>query len=190
MANAQQWSAPMVPDTEDSYILRMGILGYGSIGRQCARLASAPGMEVYAYTHGERATTESRREDAKQRSSISGTGDLDGILPAKWFHGSSQDSVNDFLGQGLDVLVISLPLTPGTQKLISSGQFSILSKKRTFVINVARGRHVDTQALITALEQARSEVRPSMSLIPSLYHRAILCGQPRMCSSLLMLAGA
>lgn len=39
---------------EDSSGLRMGILGYGAIGRQCARLAKALGMDVVAYTSRER----------------------------------------------------------------------------------------------------------------------------------------
>ncbi|GME45434.1 uncharacterized protein LDX57_005103 [Neofusicoccum parvum] len=35
-------------DTEDAVGLRVGILGYGCIGRQCANVAKAFGMDVYA----------------------------------------------------------------------------------------------------------------------------------------------
>lgn len=134
---------------QDSVGLRMGILGYGSIGRQCARLGQALGMEVYAYTRTERATPESRKDTGY---CVPGTGDPNGLIPSRWFCGASSDDIDHFLGQDLDMLVISLPLTGSTRNLISSKQFDILSKKKTFVSNIARGPHVDTQALITALE--------------------------------------
>ncbi|KAI0592885.1 D-isomer specific 2-hydroxyacid dehydrogenase [Biscogniauxia sp. FL1348] len=134
---------------EDSPGLRMGILGYGAIGRQCARLATAMGMEIYAYTRSERATPESRKDDSY---CLPGTGDPDGLLPAKWFHGADRVSVNQFLGQDLDILVICLPLTAETRQIISDEQFEILSKKKTFVSNIARGGHINQEALIRALE--------------------------------------
>ncbi|KAI2619916.1 hypothetical protein GGR54DRAFT_108394 [Hypoxylon sp. NC1633] len=144
-----QWEGPFVKDFQDSTRLRVGILGYGAIGRQCARLCSALGMEVYAYTRGERTTPESRKDDSY---CVPGTGDPDGVLPAKWFHGPTQESINSFLGEGLDLLVISLPLTSETRHVISSEQLEILGKKKTFVANVARGGHINQEALIKALE--------------------------------------
>ncbi|KAF4978486.1 hypothetical protein FZEAL_5132 [Fusarium zealandicum] len=130
---------------------RMGILGYGGIGRQCARLGQALGMEVYAYTLRDRPTPESRRDDMY---CIPGTGDPDGLIPTKWFSGGSKDDIDNFLGQDLDLLVISLPLTDNTRQLLSTEQFQILSKNRnkTFVSNVARGPIIDTDALVYALE--------------------------------------
>ncbi|KAH7127327.1 putative 2-hydroxyacid dehydrogenase [Dactylonectria macrodidyma] len=151
----QFWEPSTIPIVEDSYGLRMGILGYGSIGRQCARLAGAMGMEVYAYTHSERSTPESRRDDHYHQFCVPGTGDPEGVIPSKWFHGTSEESINAFLAQDLDILVISLPLTKDTEGFISHKQFEILSKKKTFLTNIARGRHVDTQALITALERGQ-----------------------------------
>lgn len=129
---------------------RRGILGYGAIGRQCARLASALGMEVYAYTRSERSTPASRKDDSY---CVPGTGDPDGLLPAKWFHGTSRAAVNEFLGQGLDLLVISLPLTAETRHIIAAPQLEILgAARKPFVANVARGGHVDQEALVRALE--------------------------------------
>jgi phosphoglycerate dehydrogenase-like enzyme len=136
----------------DSPGLRMGILGYGAIGRHCARLGSALGMEVFAYTRSERLTPESRKDDS---FCTPGTGDPDGLVPSKWFHGASRDAVDEFLAQDLDILVISLPLTPETRHIIGPKQFEILSKKKTFVSNIARGGHVDTDALINALETGK-----------------------------------
>ncbi|KAJ5081180.1 2-hydroxyacid dehydrogenase [Penicillium angulare] len=131
---------------------RMGILGYGSIGRQCARIADALGMEVYAYTRSDRKTSESRKDNTYLQYCVPNTGDPEGRIPSKWFSGTSLENVNAFLAQDLDILVISLPLTKDTENIISHGQFEILRKKRTFVSNVARGKHINTDALVAALE--------------------------------------
>ncbi|TLS22936.1 uncharacterized protein PpBr36_06599 [Pyricularia pennisetigena] len=113
--------------TQDSPGLRMGILGYGAIGRQCARVASAMGMEIYAYTRTERRTPEQRRDDSY---CIPGTGDPDGILPARWFHGKSTGDLNEFLASDLDILVICTPLTDATRQLLSYEQFNVLAESR------------------------------------------------------------
>ncbi|KAK4235966.1 hypothetical protein C8A03DRAFT_45961 [Achaetomium macrosporum] len=136
----------------DSPGLRMGVLGYGAIGRQCARLAQALGMEVYAYTRSEKPTPESRKDDSY---CVPGTGDPDGVIPTKWFHGASREAVNEFLAQDLDILVLSLPLTESTKYILGREQFDILSKKKTFVSNIARGEHIDTDALLDALREGK-----------------------------------
>ncbi|EAQ91898.1 hypothetical protein CHGG_00133 [Chaetomium globosum CBS 148.51] len=136
----------------DSPGLRMGILGYGAIGRQCARIGQALGMEVYAYTRSERSTPESRKDDSYF---VTGTGDPDGLVPTKWFHGSTKEAVNDFLAQDLDFLVLALPLTEASTYILGREQFDILSKKKTFVCNIARGKHIDSDALLEALQQGK-----------------------------------
>lgn len=88
------------------------------------------GMEIYAYTRSERKTPESRRDNTYHQFCVPGTGDPEGIIPSKWFHGASKEDINAFLTQDLDVLVISLPLTKDTEKLISYKQFEILSKRK------------------------------------------------------------
>jgi phosphoglycerate dehydrogenase-like enzyme len=113
------------------------------------------GMEVYAYTRSERKTPESRKDNSYRQFCVPGTGDPAGSIPSQWFHGSSNEDINAFLAQDLDIIVISLPLTKDTEKVISHKQFEILSRKKTFISNVARGRHVDTQALIAALEKGQ-----------------------------------
>ncbi|KAI1497249.1 D-isomer specific 2-hydroxyacid dehydrogenase [Biscogniauxia marginata] len=143
------WPPVFEYPVEDSPGLRLGILGYGSIGRQCARVAATLGMEIYAYTRNERLTPESRKDNSYVSA---GAGDPDGLLPAKWFHGTTRESVNAFLAQDLNLLVISLPLTVETKHMISHEQFTILSKKKTFVSNIARGGHINQEALIQALE--------------------------------------
>lgn len=139
-------------DVRDSPGLRMGILGYGAIGRQCARLAKALGMGIYAYTRSEKPTPESRKDDSY---CVPGTGDADGLIPEKWFHGTSREAVNNFLAQDLDLLVVSLPLTEGTKHILGREQFEILSRKKTFVSNIARGKHIDPDALLEALKEGK-----------------------------------
>ncbi len=181
-----RWNKVLYPDITDSPGLRMGILGYGAIGRQVARLASAMGMEIYAYTRSERATPESRRDSSY---CVPGTGDPEGLLPAKWFHGSSKEATNQFLSQELDVLVICLPLTEATRCLIGPEQFGILARKKTFVSNIGRGKIVDTSALLEAVEQGKIRGRPSMLPTLSRSPMGIRSGGHRTCSSLLTSAG-
>ncbi|KAL6915093.1 hypothetical protein ACHAPO_010276 [Fusarium lateritium] len=135
-------------DTEDSVGLRVGILGYGNIGRQVAKIATSLGMDVHAYTLHERATAESRKDNGFVEK---GLGDPDGLLPKKWFYG--QDQLNDFLASDLDLLVILLPLTDQTRNMLSKEQFEILSKKKPYVANAGRGPIINTEDLISALDK-------------------------------------
>lgn len=127
-----------------------GILGYGCIGRQVARVGKAFGMQVLAFTLHERPTLESKKDDSFTEP---GLGDPEGQFPSAWYHGTEQ--LNDFLGADLDLLVITLPLTSLTRGLLSRNQFEVLSKKQAFVCNVGRGPIIDTDSLIEALEQGK-----------------------------------
>lgn len=126
-----------------------GILGYGSVGRQCAVLGRALGMDVHAYTLHERPTPESRRDDSFTEK---GLGDPAGEVPSRWFHG--QEQLDDFL-KGLDILVIVLPLTAKTHGMIGKRELEMLGGRRggrkAFVSNVGRGPIVKTDDLIDAL---------------------------------------
>ncbi|KAK1759016.1 oxidoreductase-like protein [Echria macrotheca] len=137
---------------EDAVSKTIGILGYGAIGRQTARLATAMGMKIHAYTLHPRPTPTSRRD---QGWSPPGLGDPEGTFPTKWFSGPSTTDLHAFLSSGLDLLVIATPLTDSTRHLLGPEEFKILHesmKGRTFVSNIARGPVVDTDALIEALE--------------------------------------
>jgi phosphoglycerate dehydrogenase-like enzyme len=125
-----------------------GILGYGSIGRQTARVSKALGLDVHAYTLHPRDTPSSRRDESY---SPPGLGDPEGEFPSKWFSGGSTEEIHAFLDSGLDILVIALPLTEKTKGLISKPEFEIFAKKGTFLINIARGPIVKTDDLIEAL---------------------------------------
>ena len=148
-----------------------GILGYGSIGRHVARVATAMGAEVYAYTAHPRPTPESRRDRAYH---VPGLGDPEGTLPARWYSGTSEAEVREFLTSGLDLVVVAVPLTDATKGLLGEAQFRALHevsppadadaatatvdggqkrKARTYVTNIGRGPVVDTEALIRALDE-------------------------------------
>ncbi|KAI8178041.1 D-2-hydroxyacid dehydrogenase [Colletotrichum sp. SAR 10_65] len=129
--------------------LPKGILGYGSIGRQTARVATALGFKVHAYTLHPRPTPESKRDNGY---SPPGLGDPEGKFPSKWFSGASKVDLHAFLGSGLDLLVVATPLTDKTSHLLAAEEFRILSAKKTFVSNIARGPIVNTDDLIKALD--------------------------------------
>lgn len=107
------------------------------------------GMDVHAYTLHPRKTPESRRDDTYAPP---GMGDPEGIFPSKWFSGSSKEELHEFLGSGLDLLVLSTPLTKSTYGLISQEEFDVLGKKQAYVSNISRGQIIDTDALVDALE--------------------------------------
>ncbi|GFN12474.1 D-isomer specific 2-hydroxyacid dehydrogenase family protein [Aspergillus tubingensis] len=135
---------------------KIGILGYGSIGRQIGRVASALGMQVHAYTASPRPTPASRKDNGYI---VPGTGDRDGTIPVSWHHGTDKASIHEFLSLGLDHLVIALPLTPQTTRMLGAEEFEILSngvsagRPRPYLTNISRGKVLDQDALIKALKE-------------------------------------
>ena len=128
----------------------MGVLGYGSIGRQCGRIAKAMGMDVIAYTASPRATKESKKDVG---FIVPGTGDPEGDIPSAWYSGLDTSSLHNFLQQDIDHLLISVPLTPKTKHLISAPEFEILGKRNAFVSNISRGPIIQQTDLIAALKK-------------------------------------
>ncbi|KAK3943221.1 D-2-hydroxyacid dehydrogenase [Diplogelasinospora grovesii] len=139
-------------NVEDSYGKTVGILGYGSIGRQVARVSVAMGMKVHAYTLHPRPTPESRRDESWTPE---GLGDPEGVLPSKWFSGETTEKLHEFLASGLDLLLISTPLTDNTRHLISAPEFKVLAaqKRTALVSNIGRGPIIHTDDLISALNE-------------------------------------
>jgi phosphoglycerate dehydrogenase-like enzyme len=128
---------------------RMGVLGYGSIGRQVAKVWKAMGGTVYAFTASPRTTPESKKDIG---FIVPGTGDPEGEIPEKWFSGMDKKSMHDFLGQDLDHILISVPLTEQTRGMFGKEEFEILSKKNAFVTNISRGQILQQDELVAALE--------------------------------------
>lgn len=111
-------------------------------------------MAVHAYTASPRPTPESRHDNG---FIVPGTGDPDGTIPVSWHHGTDRESIRSFLSLGLDHLVISLPLTPQTTHLLGPEEFALLSDnskhgfRKPYVTNISRGKVIDQDALIAAL---------------------------------------
>lgn len=137
--------------TQDQPGRRMGILGYGSIGRQIGRMAKALGMELLAFTATPKDTPEKRKDHGYI---VPGTGDPEGQYPDEWFYGMDKANLHHFLSQKLDWLVITLPLTKETTHMLGSEEFDILSKdgRKPYLTNIARGPVVVTKDLIQALK--------------------------------------
>lgn len=120
----------------------VGIVGYGSIGRHVARLASALGMRVLAVQRGEGHTD--------QGFSFPGVGDPEGRLPQRYF---APSELRDML-PACDVVVIAAPLTPQTRGLFDAAAFALM-RPGALLINCARGAICDEGALVRALETRR-----------------------------------
>jgi phosphoglycerate dehydrogenase-like enzyme len=122
----------------------LGIIGYGSIGRELARMATgAFGMRVIALKRDP-----SRRADPD--FCPPGTGDPEGRLPERWL---GPEGLPELL-QSADVVVMAAPLTPATRGMIGAAELARM-KPSAYFINVGRGASVDEAALARALRERR-----------------------------------
>lgn len=117
----------------------LGIAGYGSIGREVARLAKAFGMTVLATKRDAR-----HLEDADY--TIPETGDPSGRLPARIYPGEATRS----MVAECDFVVITLPLTAKTERLFDEEMLRAM-RPGAFLVNVGRGPIVDEEALAKGL---------------------------------------
>lgn len=152
-----KWSRPDNSKLYDHAGQRIGILGYGSIGRAVARLSHAMGMTVLAYTASPRSTPEARQDNG---FIVPGTGDPNGEIPTAWYSGHGKEALHTFLSANLDYLILTLPLTPATRHLISSEEFGALSSRSSvaggpFIVNISRGGIIDQPSLLTALKEGK-----------------------------------
>lgn len=107
----------------------MLVVGLGGIGTEIAQRAHGFGMRVIA----------TRRGDDPAPSFVSHVGrpgDLMAMLPEA------------------DVVALAVPLTPETQGMINAEAFAAM-KPSAYLINIARGKVIDSAALISALESKR-----------------------------------
>ncbi len=107
----------------------LGVVGLGSIGRRVAQLGKAFGMHVL----GTRRTVRSDEADP----------DVDRIYPLERLH--------DMLRQ-CDYVVLAVPLTAQTQKLIGEAELRVM-QPHAYLVNVARGQIIDEKMLIRALKE-------------------------------------
>lgn len=118
----------------------VGLIGYGGIGRECARQLHALGMRILCL-----------KNDPRQRQqtgfiAFEGTGDPEGSLPERWF---GPDELEEMLPQ-CDVLVVTAPRTRATTAMIGRVELSRLPRGARIVV-VSRGGIVEETALAEAL---------------------------------------
>ncbi len=118
----------------------IGIIGYGSIGRETARLAQAFGMKVLAL-----------KRNPAERSDPgwcpAGLGDPAGTIPERFF---GPDECEDILRES-DYVSVTLPLTEHTRKFIGARELGAM-KPNAYLVNIGRGGVIDEHAMAEALK--------------------------------------
>ena len=119
----------------------IGIVGYGSIGREVGRLAKAFGMRVLAAKRSVQVRVDSGYAEP-------GVGDrelqyADRVYPP--------DDLTQMVAL-CDYVVVATPLTPETRGLVSEGVLRAM-RPNAYLVNIARGEVVDEPALLRALRE-------------------------------------
>ena len=118
------WDFPLI-ELQGKYL---GIIGYGSIGKEVAKIARAFGMKILAYSPS---------------LEVGSTPEPD----------TQAVSVEELLQQS-DFVTLHCPLTPDNQHLIDGSTLSLM-KPSAFLINTSRGSLIDEVALCTALQDEK-----------------------------------
>lgn len=122
----------------------LGIAGYGSIGRELARLANSLGMTVLA-------TKRDVMHPADHDGYVlPGTGDPEGVIPVRLYPPEALGSMASLC----DFLVVIVPQVEGAPPVVDEAVLNQM-KKSAVLVNVARGAVVDEAALITALSSGK-----------------------------------
>ena len=121
----------------------VGIVGYGSVGREIARLCQAFGARVLA-----------SKRDLKYLSdagySLEGIGDPDAEIPDRIYPSQALRSMVSLC----DFVIVTIPLTQETQGIFDEPVFEAM-KPSAYLIDVSRGGIVDHGALVEALNLDR-----------------------------------
>lgn len=119
----------------------VGIVGYGSIGRQVARLLHPFGAQVLAC-----------KQDAMQPVDSGYTPEGYGDPAGDFVHRLYPTQALRSMLKQCDFVVITVPLTPATLGMIGAEQLAAF-KPGAFLIDVSRGGVLHQEALIHALEE-------------------------------------
>jgi phosphoglycerate dehydrogenase-like enzyme len=119
----------------------MGIIGYGSIGREVGRIARAFGMRVLALRRSSGRT--------ERGYAVANTGDPRGTAPDQIY---PAEELHRMLPQ-CDYVVVALPLTHATQHFIGEAELRAM-RPGAYLVNIARGAVIDEGALTMALREA------------------------------------
>jgi phosphoglycerate dehydrogenase-like enzyme len=121
----------------------LGIVGYGSIGREIARLGRAFGANVLA-------TKRDLKNLKDDGYALEGLGDPQAELPDRLY---PPQAVGSMISE-CDFVVVTVPLTPETRGLIDAQVFEGM-KPTAYLVDVSRGGVVDHGALVEALNEKR-----------------------------------
>ena len=119
----------------------IGILGYGSLGREVARLARGFGMTVLA-------TKRDAKSIVDRGYTVPGCGDPEGMMADRVYPTEATRSVVS----ECDYIVLTLPHTARTHHLINEELLKAM-KSNCFLVNVGRGNLINETALIQALNE-------------------------------------
>lgn len=125
---AHHWESQTVEMVREK---TFGVVGYGGIGRESARLAAAMGMRVIAL---------------RRRTALS---DNDGIAERIY----TPDQLHELLAAS-DYVLMAMPSTPETRHMIGAPELRAM-KNSAVLINLGRGSSVDEAALVEALREKR-----------------------------------
>jgi phosphoglycerate dehydrogenase-like enzyme len=121
----------------------VGLVGYGSISREVARLLQALSVTVLA-----------AKRDAMHPDdfgySVPGLGDPHGMYFTRLY---PYQALKSMLKE-CDFVVVTLPLTPLTRNLIGAAELAAM-KPSAYLIQAGRGGVVDQAALVEALQEKR-----------------------------------
>ncbi|MDE3007326.1 MAG: D-2-hydroxyacid dehydrogenase [Gemmatimonadota bacterium] len=123
--------------------MTVGIVGFGGIGREVARRVASLGARVIAVKRNPARPGEANLEP------VAGGGVLGSRIEMVW-----GESGLDAVYRECDAIVVAAPDTPETRGMIDERAFGRM-KPGAIVLNVARGRLVDEDALIVALTEGR-----------------------------------
>ncbi len=137
-ASGEKWQALIPLELRGS---TLGIVGYGSIGREIARLANAFGMTVLAVKRDVLTPSDD------QNYALPGTGDPTGDLFSRLYPPEALCT----MVRECDFVVITTPLTEATRLMFNADAFASM-KPTAYLINVGRGGVVDEDALLAALQ--------------------------------------
>jgi phosphoglycerate dehydrogenase-like enzyme len=119
------------------------IVGYGTVGREVARLLSPFGVRIVAV----KARPEIRTDDSFHAP---GTGDPEGHIP------ESIAGIDDLkrLAAKAQMLIVTLPLTDRSRGVVSAAVLKELPRDAV-VVNVGRGATIDEHALLASLNDGQ-----------------------------------
>jgi phosphoglycerate dehydrogenase-like enzyme len=121
----------------------VGIVGYGSIGRQIARLCHTSGAQVLASKHN-------AMQPIDPGYVPDGLGDPGGDLVRRLY---PSQAIRSMLRE-CDFVVITVPLTPVTRDMVGYAELAAM-KPGAYLVDISRGGVIDQTALIKALKEGR-----------------------------------